>query len=91
MQPNRLTALWVKHCYAIALQVDHPVVDSMVEISRFLSSRRIQVESVHARDEGKLGVIMPLLFHLEKDRLKHTLDLLSALKCVLKLEEVSSS
>jgi hypothetical protein len=47
------------------------------------------VECLQVQDHGKLGVGMYLEFHLEKDRFKHTIELLSALTSVLALEEVN--
>jgi len=90
MQRSPLTAISVKHRFAFALQVDHPLITSVAEVSGFLKSRHINIECMQVRDHGKLGVGMYLEFHLEKDRLKHTLELLSAYISVLALEEVNS-
>jgi hypothetical protein len=89
MQRPPLTAISVKHRFAVALQVDHPLITSVAEVSGFFKSRHIQVECLQVQDHGKLGGGVYLEFHLEKDRLKHTLDLLSALRSVLALEEVN--
>lgn len=86
MTSHHLTALWVKRQYTLVLQLDHPLVNSIAAVARFLAERRVQIESITVASDEKGQLLMVLKCHLEKDRLKHTMKLLRMVTGVIKLE-----
>jgi hypothetical protein len=86
MPQNHLTTAWVKLQYTFILELDYPLVNSVAAVAKFLLERRIQIESISVGPGDKNNLSMVLKCHLEKDRLQHTMDLLSIVIGVLKLE-----
>lgn len=88
MIPNRLSTVWVKLQYTFLLELDHPLVNSVAAVAKFLLERRIQIESIAVGPDDEKKLLMVLKCHLEKDRLRHTMNLLSMVVGVLKIELV---
>jgi hypothetical protein len=86
MIPNRLTAAWVKWQYTFVLELDYPMVSSLAAVAKFLAERKIQIEYITVAAGEKNELVMVLKCHLEKDRLKHTMHLMSMVAGVLKLQ-----
>jgi len=86
MISKHLTTAWVKLQYCFLLELDYPIVNSVAAVAKFLAKRQIQIEYITVAPGEKNEMLMVLRCHLEKDRLKHTMDLLSMVLGVLKLE-----
>jgi len=89
MMRNRLTTAWVKLQYTFILELDYPLVNSVAAVAKFLQERSIQLESIAVGPGDEKKLLMVLKCHLEKDRLKHSMDLLSMVSGVLKLELIT--
>jgi hypothetical protein len=86
MARNSLTAHWVKQQYTFVLELDQPVSVSIAAVLKFLTERHMQIESMTVTSGDKEAFIMVLRSRLEKDRLKHTMNLLVLVRGVLKVE-----
>jgi len=86
MIPNHLITAWVKLQYSFVLELDYPLVNSLAAVAKCLEERKVHIEYITVAPGERNELLMVLKCHLEKDRLKYTMHLLSMVPGVLKLE-----